>query len=151
MPADLPERHLEGDIAFAPDAGTRWPMKRWHYHEDCIEHFSRRYRVNVLPIRPTLCQHIADVTGHRVVVSNDSLPMHIAIGLNKRCVAFFICTSAVEIHDYGRLTKLVSPRMEEFFYRRDFQVEATKAIPLEAGIAAIQAALDATEPRSGER
>ena len=143
MPVDLPESRLTGEIAFAPESGARWPMKRWRYHEACIEHFSRLCRVNILPMRQTLREHISDVKGHRVVVCNDSLPMHVAIGLGKRCVAFFTCTSPAEIHGYGRLTKLVSPRLEEFFYRRDFEAAATEAIPLEAGIAAIQAALNA--------
>jgi hypothetical protein len=45
-------------------------------------------------------------------------------------VSLFTCTSPWEIYDYGIQTKIVSPLLAEFFYRRDFDPRATTAIHL---------------------
>jgi hypothetical protein len=64
-------------------------------------------------------------------VSGDSLPMHFALGSFVRCVSLFTCTSPWEIFDYGAQTKIVSPLLGDFFYRREFDSRATEAIALE--------------------
>jgi hypothetical protein len=87
--------------------------------------------VNVLPKRNSLLEHLGDVQGHRCLVSGDSLPMHLALGTRTRCVTLFTCTSPWEICDYGLQTKIVSPLLEEFFYKRDFDARATTAIGLD--------------------
>jgi heptosyltransferase II len=83
-------------------------------------------------------EHIGDIKGHRCVVGGDSLPMHLALGVGVPCVTIFNCTSPWEIHDYGILTKLVSPLLGEFFYKRTFDPRATTAIPLETVLDAVR-------------
>jgi heptosyltransferase-2 len=123
---------LRGDVAIAAESGPVWPMKKWvHYERLKHELVSAGLTVNFLPKRPTLLEHLADVRGHRCLVSGDSLPMHLALGSGIPGVALFNCTSPWEIFDYGRLTKLVSPLLPEFFYRRDFDARATTAISFE--------------------
>jgi ADP-heptose:LPS heptosyltransferase len=87
--------------------------------------------VNVLPKRPTLLEHLGDIAGHRLLVSGDSLPMHLALGRGIRCVTLFTCTSPWEIHGYGLQEQIISPALERYFYRRDFDPAATTAIPLQ--------------------
>ena len=129
---------LKGDIAIALEAGSVWPMKKWaHYEWLKSELESRGLRVNYLPTRGTLTEHLADVRGHRFLVSGDSLPMHLALGSRIPSVALFNCTSPWEIHDYGVLTKLVSPMLEEFFYKRGFDPRATTAITKDEVLSAI--------------
>jgi len=124
-----PQSDLKGDVAIAPEAGPVWPMKQWaHYEWLKSELELRGLKVNYLPLRPTLLEHLADVRGHRCLVSGDSLPMHLAIGSGVPSVALFNCTSPWEIHDYGILTKLVSPLLGDFFYKREFDARATTAI-----------------------
>lgn len=133
-----PASSLQGDVAIAPEAGAVWPMKKWaHYSQLKTALESRGYRVNVLPTRPTLVEHLADVRGHRTVVCGDSLPMHLALGSGIRSVALFNCTSPWEIHDYGQLTKIVSPILSEFFYKRAFDERATTAIQFETVLTAV--------------
>ena len=128
---------LQGDVAFAPVAGPVWPMKAWAYYDELRRELEARgLKVNVLPKRPSLIEHLADVRGHRCLVSGDSLPMHLALGSGVGCVSIFTCTSPWEIHDYGLQTKLVSPLLEEFFYKRGFDPRATKAISLDEVLAA---------------
>jgi ADP-heptose:LPS heptosyltransferase len=122
---------LAGDVAIAPMAGPVWPMKGWaHYDQLKVELERAGLRVNVLPRRETLLEHLGDIANHRCLVSGDSLPMHLALGTGTPCVTLFNCTSPWEIYDYGIQTKLVSPLLEQFFYKRGFDEAATTAIRL---------------------
>jgi heptosyltransferase-2 len=133
-----PDTNLRGDVAIASEAGPVWPMKKWAHFEWLRKELeSRGARVNYLPTRPTLLEHLADVRGHRVVVSGDSLPMHLAIGSGIPGIAIFTCTSPWEIYDYGILTKLVSPILGDFFYKREFDPRATTAISREEVLSAV--------------
>lgn len=126
------ETGLKGDVAISPVAGPVWPMKAWaHFEALQSELEAKGLKVNVLPTRPTLLEHLGDVQGHRCVVSGDSLPMHLALGSGVKCISIFNCTSPWEIHEYGLMTKLVSPYLEEHFYKRSFDPKATTAVSLE--------------------
>jgi heptosyltransferase-2 len=132
------ESDLKGDVAIASESGPVWPMKKWaHYDRLKQELESRGLKVNFLPKRATMLQHLADVRGHRCLVSGDSLPMHLALGSGIPCVALFNCTSPWEIYDYGILTKMISPLLGEFFYKRGFDARATTAIPFDDVLAAV--------------
>ncbi|OAI55823.1 hypothetical protein AYO49_01100 [Verrucomicrobiaceae bacterium SCGC AG-212-N21] len=139
-----PESELRGDVAISPLAGPVWPMKAWAYYRE-LQHAleSQGLTVNVLPTRATLLEHLADVRGHRCLVSGDSLPMHLALGSGVRCVSLFTCTSPWEIHDYGLMTKIVSPLLPEYFYQRGFDERATTAISLDEVLRATLAQLGA--------
>jgi hypothetical protein len=134
---------LKGDVAIASTAGPVWPMKKWAYYEELKNELeSEGLKVNILPGRPTLLEHLADVQGHRCLVSGDSLPMHFALGSGVRCVSIFTCTSPWEIHGYGMQEKLVSPLLEKFFYKRGYARNATTAISVKRVMDAVMAQLD---------
>ncbi len=122
---------LHGDVAISPVAGPVWPMKAWaHFERLQHELEGRGHKVNVLPTRATLLEHLGDVQGHRVLVSGDSLPMHLALGSGVKCVSIFNCTSPWEIHEYDLQIKLVSPLLEKHWYQRTFDPAATTAVTL---------------------
>ena len=126
------ETELSGDVAIAADAGLVWPMKKWAYYEELKGQLEDEgLKVNVLPKRPSLLEHLADVGNHRCLVGGDSLPMHFALGTGVRCVSLFTCTSPWEIYEYGVQTKIVSPLLGEFFYKREYNHRATTAITVE--------------------
>jgi ADP-heptose:LPS heptosyltransferase len=133
---------LRGDVAMAPVAGPVWPMKNWA-HYDALQRTleAAGLRVNVLPRRPSLLEHLGDIANHRCLVGGDSLPMHLALGLGVPCVTIFNCTSPWEIHDYGLQTKIVSPLLGEFFYKRGLDERATSAVTLNEVFDAIMARL----------
>jgi len=138
---------LSGDVAIAADAGPIWPMKKWAYYEKLKQHLEGQgLIVNLLQSRPSLLQHLADVQGHRCLVSGDSLPMHLAFGTGTRCVTLFTCTSPWEIYGYGLQTKIVSPLLEEFFYKRGYDERATTAISVDEVVSAVSVQLDAAMP-----
>jgi len=144
LPAPVPTG-LTGDIAIAPVAGPVWPMKGWAYYDELKARLEGAgYVVNVLPRRQTLREHMGDVSGHRCLVSGDSLPMHLALATSTRCVTLFNCTSPWEIHDYGLQIKIISPELERFFYQRGNNEVATKAITLDAVYAAVVQQLNAS-------
>ena len=131
LPAPEPT-NLQGDIAIASDSGAVWPMKKWAYYDELkteLDHSG--FKVNSLPMRSTLNEHIQDVQNHRYLISGDSLPMHIALGSGIKCLSIFICTSPWEIYDYGLQKKIVSPLLDKYFYKRDNNPEAVESIKLE--------------------
>lgn len=126
------ETGLSGDVAIAADSGPIWPMKRWAYYAELKERLENHgLTVNVLPQRSSLLEHLADVRNHRCLVGGDSLPMHFALGTATPCVSLFTCTSPWEIYDYGVQKKIVSPLLEEFFYKRGYDERATTVITVD--------------------
>ncbi len=141
------ETELEGDVAIAAEAGHVWPMKKWSYYDDLKQRLEERgFTVNILPKRPSLLEHLADVQNHRCLVGGDTLPMHFALGTKTRCVSLFTCTSPWEIYDYGIQTKIVSPLLEQFFYKRGYDERATTAIGVDEVFWAVITQLQATGP-----
>jgi len=131
---------LHGDVAVATAAGPVWPMKNWGYYDELQRRLEATgLRVNVLPKRATLLEHLGDIANHRCLVGGDSLPMHLALGLGVPCVTIFNCTSPWEIHDYGLQTKVVSPLLAEFFYKRGMDIRATTAVDVDRVFAATMA------------
>lgn len=49
------------------------------------------------------------------IVCSDSFALHVSIGLGKRTICLFFCTPPDEVEGYGLLTKIVSPKLHEFF------------------------------------
>lgn len=141
------ETDLSGDVAIAAESGPVWPMKTWAYYQQLKSQLeSSGLKVNVLPVRPSLLEHLGDVANHRCLVGGDSLPMHLALGAGTRCVTLFNCTSPWEIHDYGLQTQLISPLLDQFFYKRDFDKRATTAITLDEVFGAVMKELKAGIP-----
>lgn len=130
--------NLVGDVAIAPFAGAVWPMKNWARYDDLSAALQALgLRVNFLPHRASLLEHLGDIANHRCLVGGDSLPMHLALGAGIPCVTLFNCTSPWEIHDYGIQTKVISPLLAEFFYKRGFDERATHAIGLDDVLRAV--------------
>ena len=143
------ETGLSGDVAIAADSGHVWPMKKWAYYWELKEALEDMgLTVNVLPERRSLLEHLADVRNHRCLVGGDSLPMHFALGSRTSCVTLFTCTSPWEIYDYGVQEKIVSPLLEEFFYKRGYDERATRAITVDEVLDAVMTQLDTTAPNS---
>jgi hypothetical protein len=139
------EAGLSGDVAIATDAGPIWPMKKWAYYQELKQKLEDRgLIVNVLPKRSSLLEHLSDVQNHQCLVSGDSLPMHLALGTGTPCITLFTCTSPWEIYDYGIQKKIVSPLLEEFFYKRGYDERATTAISVDEVLDAVMTQLEFT-------
>jgi heptosyltransferase-2 len=125
-------------------ADARWRWKRWVQYPELIAALrADGCDVAVFEQRDDLRDFIADVNSCSVVVTGDTLTMHIALALGKRTVAVFGPTSAPEIHGYGRLTSIVSPIECISCYLRDCDVtpNCMQRIPLQRMHDAVRAAL----------
>ena len=141
------ETGLSGDVAIAADAGPIWPMKKWPYYDELKQRLENHgLTVNVLPQRASLLQHLSDVRNHCCLIGGDSLPMHFALGTGKRCITLFTCTSPWEIYGYGLQRKIVSPLLEEFFYKRGFDERAVTAIGVEEVFDAVMEQRESAAP-----
>jgi hypothetical protein len=113
-------------------------MKQWNHSDELKRQLEGRgLTVNILPRRASVLEHLSDVRNHRCLVSGDSLPMHLALGTGKRCVTLFTCTSPWEIYDYGLQRKVISPLLEQWFYKRGWDERATTAISVEEVVGAV--------------
>jgi ADP-heptose:LPS heptosyltransferase len=74
---------------------------------------------------------LSDIEKHALLISGDSLPMHLALGLGVPTLSLFTCTSPWEIHGYGIQKKLVSPLLAEFFYQRKFDERGITSISVD--------------------
>jgi ADP-heptose:LPS heptosyltransferase len=141
------ETGLSGDVAIAADAGLIWPMKKWAYYDELKQRLENHgLTVNVLPQRGSLLEHLSDVRNHCCLVGGDSLPMHFALGTAIPCVSLFTCTSPWEIYGYGVQRQIVSPLLEEFFYKRGYDERATTAITVNEVEVAVMEQLEAAAP-----
>jgi heptosyltransferase-2 len=121
-------------IGLNTGAGGRWPLKQWREdgYVDLVNRLGRRLDVQFLllggpgerernerlkaastiPLRDPGCdnsiRHFAGLLAHcHVVVSGDTLAMHLALALKKRTVVLFGPTSAPEIDLYGLGQKVI--------------------------------------------
>jgi heptosyltransferase-2 len=121
-------------IGLNTGAGGRWPLKQWREdgYLELVDRFGRSEDVQFLllggpgerernkrlkeasqvslfdPGCDNTVRHFAALLGHcDVVVSGDTLAMHLALALGKRTVVLFGPTSAAEIDLYGLGEKIV--------------------------------------------
>ncbi|MCX5713495.1 MAG: hypothetical protein NT033_01510 [Candidatus Omnitrophica bacterium] len=120
-------------IGIEERSGERWPSKKWNKFQQLKDSLLRDgFKVNIFQQRPTLGRYIEDICKCDLVVTGDSLALHIALALKKKVIAIFICTSPAEIFDYDRMIKVVSPLLAKVFYSREYNFEAVDAISLES-------------------
>ena len=100
----------EQTIGIEKRAGGRWPLKKWDKFDGLVMTLKERgYKVVEFVQRESVLDYVEDINGCDVIVSGDTLCMHIAIGLKKKTVAIFGPTPADEIYGYGRMHKIVAP------------------------------------------
>jgi heptosyltransferase-2 len=104
-------------VAIEMRTGPKWPLKYWPGYEALIELFKEKgVDFFILRQRRMLRDYISDINRCSILLSGDTLAMHIALALRKRAVAVFNCTSPWEIYGYGRLSKIVDSKLGDFFY-----------------------------------
>ena len=137
-------------ILLATKAGPRWPNKEWAYFDECQRILARRWTVSVLETQPSLFALAQEIAQYNLIIANDSLPMHIALSQRREVCALFTCTSPWEIYRYAGLRKIVSPKLEQFYYLNASNYEARSAISLDLVLSAVEMSatrhIEAQEP-----
>ena len=126
-----PNSNPSFDVGLIDTCGKEWPNKTWPRYSELRQILeSEGLRVKTLESRPSLKEHIDDVNDCRLIVSGDTLGMHLALALKKKAVTLFTCTPPQEIEGYGRMRKVISPLYEEHFMKRGYN-------PLVAGAVSV--------------
>lgn len=162
-------------IALNTGAGGRWPLKQWREdgYIELIARLSRREDVQFLllggpgerernerlkraapatmidPGCDNPVRHFAALLGHGdVVITGDTLAMHLALALGKRSVVLFGPTSAAEIEMYGLGEKVVPDMTCLSCYKTscDFAPNCMDLISTEMVERAVLRQLDAVRP-----
>lgn len=117
------------NIGIIDRCGKVWPSKNWSGYSELKEMLANEgFNVVNLSERNSIKEHIDDINNCELIVCGDTLGMHIALALKKKVVSLFNCTSPYEIYDYKRMTKIVSPLYEKFFYTKELNEELIKSI-----------------------
>jgi heptosyltransferase-2 len=123
-----------------------WKNKSWDFYEELEKKLVEEgHDVFKLPMRNSIREHIEDINNCKLIICGDTLGMHVALALKKKVVAIFNCTSPNEIYDYGRLTKVVSPRLKDFFYEKEFNQKAVSMIKIDEVYSAVKKCLKGKE------
>jgi len=96
------------DVGLNHKVGSKFPLKRWPMEnwKGLADRLEPEHSVSWQQSANDIAGYIEWVNSCRVVVTNDSLGLHIALALGKRVVALFGPTIASEFSDQENLVKL---------------------------------------------
>jgi heptosyltransferase-2 len=96
------------DVGLNHLVGGKFPIKRWPdpYWQQLHGDLSPRYRVSWQEGTDNIEKYIEWINSCRILVTNDSLGLHLALALGKKVVALFGPTKATEVDDHTKLVKL---------------------------------------------
>jgi heptosyltransferase II len=116
-------------IGIEARAGKRWPTKAWNQFDVLAEHLTKfGYEVHFFAQRILITDYLKDIAKCSLVVSGDSLAMHMALALKRPTIALFTCTSPTEIYSYDRLVKIISPKLYDAFYTNEYRPDVLNSI-----------------------
>jgi len=95
-----PRSRVKFDIGFNHNVGEKWPLKAWpaEYWKELEGLIGNRYTITWQEGLSSLEKYIEWINSMRVIVTNDSLGLHIAHALGKKIVALFGPTKSSEIY-----------------------------------------------------
>lgn len=127
-------------VALEGRAGEKWPMKRWHGYPELSARLEEAgFAFRFLEQKATLEEYNREIAQCDILVSGDTLAMHLGLALKKQLVTIFLCTSPWEIYDYGRMTKMITPLLRKGFYRRDYFADVVNGVTVDEAFRAVVA------------
>jgi heptosyltransferase-2 len=99
------------DIGLNYQVGSKWPtkampMEKWHELEKKLK--GKGYRVSWQQGFDDLHVYMDWINSNRIIVTTDSLGLHLALALKKKVVALFGSTTDDEVYLYERCVKVTS-------------------------------------------
>lgn len=125
-------RSDEKPIGLEMRSGERWVGKRW-IHFPKLVNLLKKNCTPFIQFRefPHLSQFIREINKTGLVVTTDSLALHIALALKKKVAAIFTVTSPHEIYGYNRTVKVVNPQLKKYYYSTQPSLKPGTFIQLE--------------------
>ncbi|MBI5886731.1 MAG: glycosyltransferase family 9 protein [Deltaproteobacteria bacterium] len=95
-----PTSKVQFDIGFNHHVGEKWPIKAWppEYWHELAKLAGDKYTISWQQGLKSLEDYIDWINSCRLLVTNDSLGLHIAHALDKKIVSFFGPTLASEVY-----------------------------------------------------
>lgn len=138
IPEDIISQGKPSVIGIEDRAGARWPTKMWNKFPQLAEHLQKEgFEVVFFKEREHIKDYLQDIGNTSLIISGDTLGMHIALALKIPIVILFTCTSAVEIYGYDNMEKVVSAELQKAFYKTEYIPEAVDCISLNNVLKAI--------------
>jgi len=104
-----PKSKEKFDIGFNSKVGRRWPNKAWPEEnwKRLQELIGERYSISCQKSLDDIHGYIDWLNSCRIIITNDSLGMHLAIALKKKIITMFGPTSEKEVHFFkgGKVLK----------------------------------------------
>lgn len=103
-----PRSKVKYDIGFNWVVGEKWPNKAWPEKnwKKLEKLMKNKYNISWQKGLGNLEEYMDWINSCRLIVTNDSLGMHLAIALRKKMIALFGPSSSKEVCLYGRGVKL---------------------------------------------
>jgi len=100
-------------IALNSEVGDKWPTKKWQ-NWDGLERLLKKERIHYEKQQQfdNIESYFKWIAQAQMVITSDSLGMHLAIAMKKPTIALFGPTSHVEIEDYGIAQKVYDYTLE---------------------------------------
>ncbi|MDP6642305.1 MAG: glycosyltransferase family 9 protein [Candidatus Nanoarchaeia archaeon] len=137
-------------------SGSRWPSKRWDIEklkelikkikqerdydilllggpeeEEVLRSLSKELGVVENYPSNTILEYISIVNLCDLIITGDTITMHLGIGLNKKIIALFFCTPPWQIEDYGRVKKLTSSLLDKHYFDNQYHEDLVNSISVE--------------------
>jgi heptosyltransferase-2 len=100
----------EYDVGLNYQVGNKWPSKCWSMDkwERLDKELQKEFSVSWQQGLDDMEQYFEWINSCRLLVTNDSFGLHLAIAMKKKVVGIFTCTTPHETHLYGRGTVIMS-------------------------------------------
>jgi heptosyltransferase-2 len=106
-----PRSRVIYDIGCNWNVGGKWKNKAWpkEYWQELDKMLRKRYSIDWQKGLTNLYEYMNWINSCKLIVTNDSLGMHLAIALKKKILALFGPSSSKEVYLYG-LGKILLPK-----------------------------------------
>lgn len=104
-----PKSSVKYDIGLNWVVGEKWPNKAWpKKHWEKLENLlKKKYSISWQHGLKNLYEYMDWISSCRLIITNDSLGMHLAIALKKKVIVLFGPSSSREVYLYDRGVKLL--------------------------------------------
>ena len=108
-----PKSKIMYDIGFNWAVGDKWRNKNWPQEswEELTLLLGNKYSIDRQRGLSNLYDYMDWINSCRLIITNDSLGMHLAMALRKKFIAFFGPSSSKEVYLYG-LGKILTPEVD---------------------------------------
>ncbi|MBI2106973.1 glycosyltransferase family 9 protein [Candidatus Woesearchaeota archaeon] len=105
-----------------------------------IENSVKKERISVLKNDPenSVREFMAVINACDLIITGDTLALHLAIGLKKKTIALFFCAPPWQIEDYSFFKKIISPLLDKYYMDDRYIEELVNSISVDEVLGAVK-------------